>query len=240
MENIYNIRIENIYEGPMDLLLELIKKSKLDIYDIPISEITDEFIIKLGELNFDNVDSFLDFSLLAATLLQIKSKMLLPIPEDQEDEHDPREDLVNRLIEYNYFKQISEILLEYFNKGNKKIIKKPEDLTILSMEENIDYKEMNINSIQRVISKLLRKKSIEKKEVEFEINHQSITMEESIKLLENRLSKNHNLYFSSLFDDSSSKVEILTFFLSILELIKSREIDVLQNDNYEDILIKKI
>lgn len=240
MKNSHDIHIQNVYDGPMEMLLDLIKKDKIDIYDIPISKVTDQYIERMGSLNFNNVDSFLDFSLLAANLLQIKSKMLLPIQEDEEDEIDPRDELVNRIIEYNYYKQISTILSEYYKIGNKKIIKKPEDLTILSMEENIDFKDMNINSLSRVLSKILRKNFTESIEIEFEIEQQSITMEESISLLENRLENKENLYFSTLFNKNTSKLEIVTFFLSVLELIKSRKINVEQTRNYEDILIKRL
>ncbi len=240
MKNSHDIHIQNVYDGPMEMLLDLIKKDKIDIYDIPISKVTDQYIERMGSLNFNNVDSFLDFSLLAANLLQIKSKMLLPIQEDEEDEIDPRDELVNRIIEYNYYKQISTILSEYYKIGNKKIIKKTEDLTILSMEENIDFKDMNINSLSRVLSKILRKNFTESIEIEFEIEQQSITMEESISLLENRLENKENLYFSTLFNKNTSKLEIVTFFLSVLELIKSRKINVEQTRNYEDILIKRL
>ncbi|MFB0972558.1 MAG: segregation/condensation protein A [Neofamilia sp.] len=111
MESVINVSIKNIYDGPMDLLLSLIKKEKIDIYDIPISNLTDKFLATMGEISYKNLESFLEFSDMAATLLQIKSKLLLPIFEDESEEEDPRESLVNRIIEYNYFKNLSEILL---------------------------------------------------------------------------------------------------------------------------------
>lgn len=243
MDNIetkYNITINNVYEGPMELLLDLIKKNEIDIYDIPIAKLTEKFIEEIGEIRFENLESFLEFSFMAATLLQIKSKMLLPINEDEEnDEIDPREELVNRLIEYNYYKEISTILKSYFNIGNKKIQKNSEDLTILAMEENIDFKDMNIDSLSKLFSKMLHKSYKDEIDFEFNINYESITMEEGITYLESKLVNDKKFYFSSLFDVAISRLEIITFFLSVLELIKSKKITVTQSKIHEDILIEK-
>ena len=238
-ENIYSVTISNIYQGPMDLLLDLIKKNKIDIYDIPISTISEQFIVEMGQMNFQNIDIYLDFSLMAATLLHIKSKMLLPKSEDDEEEEDPRNDLVNKLIEYNYFKSVSERLEDLFQVGSLKITKNPEDMTFLSTEKQIYYKEMNISSILNVFSKLMSKIEYEEKDFEFDIEMRYITVEESLHYLEERLKDNSSFYFSSLKDLFKSKVDIITYFLTILELIKENKIKVRQEEIYEDLLIEK-
>lgn len=238
MENKININIDHVYEGPMDLLLSLIKENKIDIYDIPIAYITDEFIRKIGQINFDNLDSFLDFSLMASILLQIKSKMLLPKSPLEEDEEDPRKDLVERLIEYKQFKRIAAVLKNKNNFASKKILKKAEDLTILALEEKIDYKSVTANRLFSTYSKLLFKNTIKKRQVVFDIEEEQYTVEACIDLLSQRFESYKNFSFSNLFDDHSSKMEIVTYFLAILELMKLQKIKVKQKDN--DIKIERI
>lgn len=239
MENKYKIVIKNIYEGPMELLLDLIKKNKIDIYDIPISDLTDEFIQSLGEINYTNLESFLDFSLMAASLLQIKSRMLLPKIDEAEEEEDPRAELIERIIEYNYYKTVADSLNNYFSIGNSKLLKRTEDLTILAMEENIDYREMDSTKLLKTISKMLAKKVEKYEETVFDIEHEKFTMEESLERLKELLLNKDTLLFSSLFNSKASKVEIITFFLAILELIKSNKI-IAKQEKDNDIIIEKV
>ncbi len=238
MKDKIKINIDNVYEGPMDLLLSLIKDNKIDIYDIPISYITDEFINKIGQMSFENLDSFLDFSLMASILLQIKSKMLLPKFEEDDDEEDPRKDLVDRLIEYRYFKNIATILKDFNEQANKKILKQSEDLTILALEEKIDYKEVTANRLASVYSRLLFKKSIKEKEIVFDIEEDKYTIEACLDILYTKIENYNKFYFKNLFDSDSTKLEIVTYFLALLELMKLKKIKVKQKD--EEIKIERI
>lgn len=233
-----NVNIENVYEGPMDLLLDLIKKNKIDIYDIPIAELTEEFIQEMGAISYVNIESFLEFSYMAATLLQIKSRILLP-KEEEEEEEDPRDKLVERILEYNYFKYISRLIESDYRVGHKRILKKREDLTILAMNENIGYKEMRVSSLVNVVERFLRKKIIRENRYDFEIEEDPLTLEEGINILNRKISKNENFYFSSLFGKEKSKLEIVTFFLALLELTRIGRISLNQEGN-EDILIAGI
>lgn len=238
MEKQIKINIDNVYEGPMDLLLSLIKENKIDIYDIPIAYITDEFINKIGQITFNNLDSFLDFSLMASILLQIKSKMLLPKLPEEEEEEDPRKDLVDRLLEYRYFKNISKILGSFNERANKKLFKQAEDLTILALEEKIDYKAVTANRLLSTYSRLLYKQSIKEKETVFDIEEDKYTIEACIDILHKRIESYNKFYFKNLFDSESSRLEVVTYFLAILELMKLQKIKVDQKG--EDIKIERI
>lgn len=229
------VSIKNVYEGPMDLLLTLIKKNKVDIYDIPIAQITEEFIQEMGEINYINLESFLEFSYMAATLLQIKSRILLP-KEEEEEEEDPRENLVERILEYNYFKYISNLLEDKYYSGSRRFLKKREDLTIFAINEKIGYKDMSVNSLVNIIEKFLRKKIINEREHDFEIEEDSLTLEEGISILSNKISNNKKFYFSSIFNKGDSKMEVLTFFLALLELTRIGRISINQESD-EDISI---
>lgn len=239
MDNTINVSIQNVYDGPMDLLLNLIKKEKIDIYDIPISHITDEYLNTMGKISYINIESFLEFSDMAATLLQIKSRLLLPVINDDEEEEDPRESLVNRLIEYNYFKHISEILLSYYSIGSARLVKKSEDLTILSFEEDIDYKDIDKEKLKRSFLSLIKKDVSENIVPEFDIEEELITVEEGIAFLKEKLEFSKNFVFESLFSKNTSRIEIVTYFLAILELTKNGKI-YLNQKNGRDILIAKV
>lgn len=238
MEGTINVSIKNIYDGPMDLLLSLIKKEKIDIYDIPISTLTDRFLTTMGEISYKNLESFLEFSDMAATLLQIKSKLLLPIFDEESEEEDPRDSLVNRIIEYNYYKNLSGVLLEFFDIGSMRLEKKAEDLTILSMSEQIDYSEMDISKITNSFLKLMKESNIDTLIHEFDIEEELITVEEGISFLKEKLTSMQTFNFESLFSKNTTKLEIVTFFLAILELTKIGKIIVNQNIK-EGIIIAK-
>ena len=238
MEGTINVSIKNIYDGPMDLLLSLIKKEKIDIYDIPISTLTDRFLTTMGEISYKNLESFLEFSDMAATLLQIKSKLLLPIFDEESEEEDPRDSLVNRIIEYNYYKNLSGVLLEFFDIGSMRLEKKAEDLTILSMSEQIDYSEMDISKITNSFLKLMKESNIDTLIHEFDIEEELITVEEGISFLKEKLTSIQTFNFESLFSKNTTKLEIVTFFLAILELTKIGKIIVNQNIK-EGIIIAK-
>ena len=238
MEGTINVSIKNIYDGPMDLLLSLIKKEKIDIYDIPISTLTDRFLTTMGEISYKNLESFLEFSDMAATLLQIKSKLLLPIFDEESEEEDPRDSLVNRIIEYNYYKNLSGALLEFFDIGSMRLEKKAEDLTILSMSEQIDYSEMDISKITNSFLKLIKESNIDTLIHEFDIEEELITVEEGISFLKEKLTSMQTFNFESLFSKNTTKLEIVTFFLAILELTKIGKIIVNQNIK-EGIIIAK-
>ena len=126
----------SVFEGPLDLLLHLIAKNKVDIYDIPITEITEQYMEYIRQMEEAKMDIMSDFLVMAATLLEIKVKMLLPVPEEEEEESDPREELVRRLIEYKIYRYASVQLKGYEQRAEKSFFKAPQ-----IPEEVFAYKE---------------------------------------------------------------------------------------------------
>ncbi len=241
----YNIVLES-FEGPMDLLMHLIDKAKIDIYDININEITEqyiEYITKMDELDLEVTSEFL---VMAATLLEIKSKMLLPQKKQENannqleiEEADPRLELVRRLIEYRKYKYISQELKEFEEIQKKVYFKLQEDLSYYAGDDEV-LGEMDLDKLVKALNNLMLKNKKNKTFINVsEVQREEYTLEECMKKIEDKLEDKGMIKFSSLFDDSSSRAEIVVIFLSLLELIKVKSIIVRQKDNFSDILIAK-
>lgn len=232
------VEVKDIYEGPMDLLISLIKKDKIDIMDIPMNEITTGFIESMEEINFTNIDMCLDFSNMAAELLEIKSKMLLPIEEEIEDE-DPRLDLVNRILEYNYYKSISNILNDYYKDARGYLLKKPEDISLIYDQESIEYESLQVESLTKALVNLLSEQNKIESDLEFDIEVETLTISDCIKDIELKLSSKKVLKFSDVLNDKISKIDIISYFLAILEMSKENIIYIKQETGQTDIIIKR-
>ncbi len=232
----YRINIKT-YEGPMDLLLDLIKQNEIDIYDIPIAKITEQFLDYLKTIEKLNLEVTSDFILMAATLIEIKSKMLLPkqVYEDEENEDDiadPRAELVQKLLEYEKFKKISNDLKESLDYESKAFYKLQEDFS--SIDEKDFLKNLNLNNLLKTFNNIMEK-HINKFEVS-EIIQESFSTEESIKILKNMLEENKKISFLDLIK-KSNKAEIITYFLSILEAMKMGILYAKQNKDFDDIIL---
>lgn len=232
------VEVKDIYEGPMDLLISLIKKDKIDIMDIPMNEITTGFIESMEEINFTNIDMCLDFSNMAAELLEIKSKMLLPIEEEIEEE-DPRLDLVNRILEYNYYKSISNILNDYYKDARGYLLKKPEDISLIYDQESIEYESLQVESLTKALVNLLSEQNKIESDLEFDIEVETLTISDCIKDIELKLSSKKVLKFSDILNDKISKIDIISYFLAILEMSKENIIYIKQETGQTDIIIKR-
>ncbi len=218
----YTVKLE-IFEGPLDLLLHLIKRNQVEIYDIPIATITDQYLDYLNMMRTLNLDVAGEFLLMAATLLQIKSKMLLPSrPEEEEEEEDPRAELVNRLLEYQKYKEAAARLHErdildrdIFVHGNQ--VEGSEDRGLV---------EIGVFELIEALRDVLNRFS---PEAAYDITLDRITIEERIaQILEAVKLEGRGLLFSSLFSGASSKEDIIITFLALLELIRMRMIKVYQ------------
>jgi segregation and condensation protein A len=219
----YTVKLE-VFEGPLDLLLHLIKRDQVDIYDIPIATITDQYLGYLSMMRSLNLDVAGEFLLMASTLLQIKSKMLLPSQpeEEEEEEGDPRAELVNRLLEYQKYKEAATRLNESdildrdtFVHGNQ--VEDTEDWGLVE----VGVFEL-IEALKDVLSRFTP-------EAAYDVTLDRITIEERIaQILDVVKSHGSGLLFSSLFSEISSKEDIITTFLALLELIKMRMIKVYQ------------
>jgi segregation and condensation protein A len=219
----YTVKLE-VFEGPLDLLLHLIKRNQVDIYDIPIATITDQYLDYLNMMRTLNLDVAGEFLLMAASLLHIKSKMLLPSPpeEEEEEEEDPRAELVNRLLEYQKYKEAAARLHErdildrdIFVQGNQGEGSDDRGLVEIGVFELIE-------ALRDVLSR-------SSPEAAYDITLDRITIEERIaQILETVKSERGGLLFSSLFSGASSKGDIIITFLALLELIRMKMIKVYQ------------
>ena len=240
----YKIEID-AFQGPMDLLLHLIEKAQIDIYDIPINDITDQFIqyvYQMGELNLEIAS---DFLLMAATLIEIKSKMLLPNEKAatelqlEMEELDPRVELVRRLVEYKKYKNISEEL-RTFEKIQSQVYYKPREDLFEYEDETIDIEGLDAENLLKSIIKIIgRKRNSEISLSINEIQREEYTLEACIEDIQDLLEKNPRLRFSDLLNVDISKKEIIVYFLSILELIRMKFINVDQKEDFSDLIISK-
>jgi len=233
----YKLKLD-IFEGPLDLLLYLIKKNDLDITDIPIAEITVQYMAYINMMQMLDLDFIGDFLVMAATLMQIKSKMLLPPDpiEEEEIEEDPRDELVRRLQEYKKFKDVADALKE------KEIWRK--DLYARNIDEEAkqqlvdDAKEVfieaNLFDLINALSDALNKAP---EEILHEIVTEEYTVDDKIHDILHFLLKDSKISLQSLFQKAKSKLEMIVTFLAILELIRLKEIKAIQKRTFEDIEI---
>jgi len=233
------IKIDN-FEGPFDLLFHLIEKNKVNIYDIPINEITDQYMDYLYSMQEMDLEIASEFLVMAATLLHIKSKMLLPDPkEKQEEEVDPREELVTRLVEYRKYKDFSEVLKEREAEWRKLYYKLPEVVEIKREDEILELSPDKL----RIFYKDLLSKNIEKinrRAVEMDkiIQHEKVTLRSKVKEITKILLKKTFFIFSEIFSlKKRSKVEVVTGFLAILELAKMKKVTIEQKSFNSDIFV---
>lgn len=237
----YTIKLP-VFEGPFDLLLHLIRQNEIDIYDIPIAEITDQYLSYLqymGELDLEITSSFL---VMAATLLSIKAKMLLPSStgegNDEEETEDARESLVRNLLEYMLFKdaaqamnQLHEAQKQYFIRENE-----PELYANLFSNENpLDGK--TLEDLQNAFTHILRKAK-EQGRLLLEIEREQVTLRDRLEhLYQLLLTKRQGIIFTEAFDDCSTKMQFIVTFLALLELVRQGVVAATQNSIYGDIYL---
>lgn len=228
----YKIKLQ-VFEGPLDLLLYLIKKDQLNIYDIPMVQVTDQYIQYLELMELLDLDIAGEFLVIAATLLHIKSKMLLPPdPNEQpeEEEEDPRLDLVEKLLEYKRFKEAAQHL-----RGREKMRQDVFTRRINEQEEKGEvYFEASLFELISAFSKAL--KDIPK-DIFYEVIKDEFTVEEKIHQILHLLFEQPKVHLSELFNQAKNKLEIVATFLAILELIKIKEIRIIQTQIFGEIQI---
>ncbi|MFZ5353527.1 MAG: segregation/condensation protein A [Bacillota bacterium] len=235
-----NIKLQ-AFEGPLDLLLHLIEKAEVDIYDIPIADIAEQYLDYLHMMQQFDIEVASEFLVMAATLLEIKSKMLLPKPKkenNQAEEIDPREELVQKLIEYKKYKEFSETLKDKLVVYEKVFYKHPEPI------ENYipDYTSLNGITLDMLTSSLeaILLRSIKRRKNSIrEIYRDAITIEDKILSISKLLTAKPAFYFEDLFSEYISRYEIIVTFMAVLELIKQKNIHVEQDKSFGKILIKR-
>ncbi len=232
----YKIRLE-MFEGPLDLLLYLVKKDHLNIYDIPIARITQQYTEYINFMQLLDLNIAGEFLVMAATLMQIKSKMLLPAEElELEEQVDPRAELVKRLLEYENFKKIAENLRER-EISQQDVFKRPKNdlgTEIKAQGKQEAYFEASIFDLINAFSQAL--KDIPK-EVFYEVIKDQFTVEQKVHDILHLLLVETEVRLSELFIKSKSKLEIVVIFLAILELAKMKEIVARQSAEFQEITI---
>lgn len=213
--------LEN-FDGPLDLLLHLIAKNKVSIYDIPIAEILDQYMEVLHTAEAMDLDVAGDFVAMAAQLVYIKSKMLLPRHEEEEEE-DPRAGLVEMLLEYQRLKQASEFFREKGELGRDIFVKQPENLG----EAPKEYRQ-SVNDLIRAANNMLRRaqRRVPPPASAFSgiVGREPVPVETRITAILRRFVHQSRLPFKRLFEDAKSRSEIVATFLAVLELSKTRRI----------------
>lgn len=229
----YNIKL-SAFEGPMDLLMHLIDKHKIDIYDIPISDLTKQYLEYLDEMKSFNIDISSEFLIMAATLLQIKARMLLPRQQtfEEEEEEDPRLELVRRIIEYRRFKEVTQVLSNMISSEEQFCSRNPTPIpTEYLPPENIPLDEL-IAAFKTVLQV---KEEISIPEVI--VTRDEFNIEDKMKEVLNFLKNiNGEILFSDAFK-TATRTELIITFLAILELIRNNKIKVMQKYNFSDIYI---
>lgn len=240
----YNVKLE-VFEGPFDLLVYLIEKSQMDIYDIPISTITKQYLDYIEMMQKLNLEVMSEFLVLASTLIEIKSKMLLPNNKNikliEEEQEDPRTELIQKIIEYKKYKNISNILKEKEENTSKVFSKVQEDLSLYTNEAQKEYIDIDldqfINAFNLFIKKRKKISDIQKKYTI--IQGERISVEEKIIEIKEFFNNTSKIDFSNLIENICDKYEIIITFFAMLELIKQKYIKVQQNQNFGAIIIIK-
>ncbi len=232
----YKIKLEN-FEGPLDLLLFFIKRDELDIYDIPISYITEEYMKYFRLMEQMDLEAAGDFILMAATLMQIKAKMLLPKEIDEKGEEiDPRADLVAALLEYKRFREMAEELS--INESNQRKLsyrgyyeydekEAPQELSSL-------LKNITLYDLMRAFKAALAERP---KEAVHEVEIVSVTIEEQMEFIINSFGVNNEVSFINLIIDIPEKITIIVTFIALLELVKLGKIGLKESRNFNDFVI---
>jgi len=235
----YAIKIEN-FEGPLDLLCHLIDKNKMNIYDINLSEITDQYIKYLNEMEKLNLEIASEFLVMASTLLYLKSKKLLP-KQNEEEEELTEEELINRIIEYKKFKEISKTLKQNYLMYSNRFFKGQEEIELQKKQLEINYEkslipELYKNLIERNSVKINQNaKNIEKIAIV-----ENYTVSSKVKEMLKVLIKQKKFIFNKLFSiKKKNKQEVVTAFSGLLELSRRSKVSTNQEELFGNILVEK-
>lgn len=225
----------NEFEGPLDLLLHLIKESKMDIFNIKIEEITEQYLVYIEHQESMNLEIASEYLVLASELLEIKSKLLLPNETaEEEDEEDPREELVNRLLEYEAYKEITKTLKEKESIRQEIYTKAPSNVSeYLSKEAEIET-DLTLDDLIDAFQKFLERKK-ESRPLSTKVTEKEITVSSRRKDISRLLKEEGKISFFRLFPIVTREYIVVTF-LAILEMAKNNELIITQSETFEDII----
>ena len=237
--NKYKIKLEN-FEGPLDLLVHLIDKNKMDIYDINLSEITDQYIEYINEMEKMNLEVTSEFLVMASTLLYLKSKNLLPNQENDEQEL-TEEELLQRIIDYKKYKEITKTLKEMYQNSNTVIFKAPEQIELPKQKLEKEYKkEIIVEIYADIIERSAERLNKNAKNIEKIAITETYTVAEKVKVMFKELLHNKKFVFNRLFPSKKcSRPEIVTAFSGLLELSRRNKVLTSQPELFGDITVEK-
>lgn len=240
----YSIQTKK-YEGPMELLLDLIKRNKIDISDISIVEITEQYVDYVDNMDEMDLDFASDFIDMAARLLEIKSRYILYLKYNSEDEEDPRKELVQKIEEYKKFREITYSLRDNIKEYDDRFYREKEEY--LDEDDELDLSDITIDEIAKIALKIFRTIDDNEKSEEFLdkneklksiVRQKNISVESRIDSIREKIKIESKVKFSDILE-SKEKREVIASFLAVLELIKMKEIVIRQEGVYQDIIIRK-
>ncbi|MDE6686282.1 MAG: segregation/condensation protein A [Lachnospiraceae bacterium] len=242
-----SVKLE-VFEGPLDLLLHLIEKNKVDIYDIPIVEITEQYLDYIKAMERSDMNIMSEFLVMAATLVDIKCRMLLPKEVNEEgEEEDPRAELVQKLIEYKMYKYMSYELKDRQLDAQRSLYKKPSiPEEILNYREPVNYEElvgdMTLQKLNEIFKEMVKRQEdrIDPIRSRFgNVEKYEVQLEEKQHHILSFLNEHDRCSFRELLEKQNSRMEIIVSFLVVLELIKVGQIYIMQDKLFDDIIITR-
>ncbi|MCH8871470.1 segregation/condensation protein A [candidate division KSB1 bacterium] len=238
----YRVQLQN-FEGPLDLLLFLIKKNEVEIYDIPVADITQQYLEYLNMIELLDLDNASEFVLMAATLIRIKAQMLLPKPEleDDEEAEDPREELVRRLLEYQRYKEVAWEISDLEKEQRQHFARSAysfnfEDDQDLE-EEKLLGKEISIFDLISVFAEVIKRIPPRTEHIVEQI---SVTIEEQAEVIMALLEKQERVLLTEMLQKIKERIVVIVTFIALLDLVKSKQLQLNQNNPFAEIWIRKI
>ena len=232
----------NDFEGPLDLLLHLVKTAKMDIYEIDTKYIIDKYLEFIESIPKDDLDDASEYLVMAAELIHLKSRLLLNLDSDSNDNDDftinSEEDLKNKLIEYERYQNVTNVFKELEEKRNEFFTKLPENLNIFVDKKEKLEGNMDVELLKNAMLELNKRMSYQKP-INTRITRKEISVEERKEYIREYISKRGNVKFTDLFEDYTKDLVVATF-LSILDMCKQREITLKQDTNFGEIYIERV
>ncbi|TDM15489.1 segregation and condensation protein A [Macrococcus bovicus] len=229
----YEVKLD-AFEGPLDLLLHLIKKLEIDIYDISMKHLTEQYLHYINSMSEWDINIQGEYLVMASELLRIKSRMLLPAADEAEE--DPREELVTQLIEYQNYKYYAALLGEKRDAASEHFVKAPQDLSVY---ETAEPAELALN-ITDLIAAYEKAKSRKKRVAPvMTVKRENYTIQQATAVIHDKLRRSAQIKFTELFHFSETKHQLITLFMAMLEMMKNQEIHVEQQVLFGEIYIKR-
>ena len=228
------------FDGPLDLLLSLIRENKVNIYDIPIAEITDQFLDYLDYAVDTNLKDLSEFYIMAAKLVHIKSRMLLPVEvsyDDDESMEDPRQELVDQLIEYQKFKKLSQLMEEQEEQSEWSFERKKIERILPFDEEEDQWEKLDTWALLQDMQKIFRNLTNVNPDEKILNMNEDITPNEKIALMQELLEKKGSCMFTELITRKGSELDVVCAFMAVLEAVKLKLAEIYQNKMFGDIKI---